>query len=788
MYPRNAKKLLAIAVLLSIIFAIPSAAVEYIPTNRDTKLPPEPMTFENKTPNDFILLYETENFRYYYKEERDVIAVYDKRNGYTWKTGLDIPFSRDIDDKISEALEKGETPVYEPKEDKLNTTYTQMANSLVTLEYYDESFNIKRTSSAPYGGDRSTLKKFADDYYRLDIDFANVDISLKLHIYFDNSGIRYEIHDDEIEGSDTSILAAVLISPFLGASGGVQVLWSDEDQDYTIYKPRGMIPGYVLVPDGSGALIRFQDNHTLLQPYVGDVYGPDYSQSTYYYQYDQGYVPFKNPKMPVFGIAHGDRQNAFCAYAIEGGEYMEIIVNPEENLTSYTWAYPRFVYNTVYHQVYNKKGDGYFTLLAERNHFNVNIRYDFLQGDGTNGEPPADYVGMALKYRQHLLDSGIISANSYDDDHIPIRLDFVMADAKKSILGFEDVVVTTANQVSEILDDVYEGGIHRISSGLLGFQRGGITLGKPWKVRFNRNIGSRKDFEQLISLAAAKGIDVSFDQDYTIINEEQMSLPGNASKHVNGWLNEYWYSRFTSFPIQKVAYAKPRKSSEWLIRQTNIFKSLNVSSFTIDGISDTLISDYSKQGNNVKEAIALYQEIFADLKKDHIINAVSPNAYLWPYVDRFLDAPVFSTQYVIETDNVPFLEMVLYGTMELYSPYSNFSFYTDKDILRMIDYNVYPSFLLSHESSHYLASTNSANFYSTEYSLYKEPIRETYTKVDGALRNVIGSSWIDRKVIKNGVVINTYDNGVQILINYTDDPVTYMDTEVDALSYHVFIQ
>ena len=39
--------------------------------------------------------------------------------------------------------------------------------------------------------------------------------------------------------------------------------------------------------------------------------------------------------------------------------------------------------------------------------------------------------------------------------------------------------------------------------------------------------------------------------------------------------------------------------------------------------------------------------------------------------------------------------MVLRGTMEVYGPYSNFSFYTQEDILRMIDYNVSPAFILS---------------------------------------------------------------------------------------------
>ena len=184
----------------------------------------------------------------------------------------------------------------------------------------------------------------------------------------------------------------------------------------------------------------------------------------------------------------------------------------------------------------------------------------------------------------------------------------------------------------------------------------------------------------------------------------------------------------------------------------------------------------------------MYQDTLSQYADDYTINAVSPNAYLWKYVDRFLDTPVFSTQYIIETDNVPFLQLVLNGTMELYAPYSNFSFYTDKDVLRMIDYNVYPSFLLSNESSHYLASTNSANLYSTEYNLYRDLIVETYEKVNDSLGKVINCRWIDREVLDDGIVLNTYDNGTQILINYTENPYYFRNTTIDALSYHVFQQ
>ena len=114
----------------------------------------------------------------------------------------------------------------------------------------------------------------------------------------------------------------------------------------------------------------------------------------------------------------------------------------------------------------------------------------------------------------------------------------------------------------------------------------------------------------------------------------------------------------------------------------------------------------------------------------------------------------------------PTLSIVLQGTMEVYAPYSNFSFYTDSDILRMIDYNVYPSFLLTKEPSHVLADSNSKNYYSTEYNLYLDLIDSIYNEVNVALSPTLNETWIDREVVENGVIVNTYTGGIKIVINY----------------------
>jgi hypothetical protein len=158
---------------------------------------------------------------------------------------------------------------------------------------------------------------------------------------------------------------------------------------------------------------------------------------------------------------------------------------------------------------------------------------------------------------------------------------------------------------------------------------------------------------------------------------------------------------------------------------------------------------------------------------------------LWGNVDIFLDTPVYATQFLIETDTVPFLQLVLQDSMTMYAPYSNFSFYTQKDVLRMIDFNLYPSFALTERPAYLLALTNANRFYSTEYTEYKTLIDRIYHDVDDVLSQVIGTRWIDRTVIDNGIILNTYADGTRILINYTDEAVTFEGALIRALSAEV---
>ena len=229
---------------------------------------------------------------------------------------------------------------------------------------------------------------------------------MKVYITLGEESVDYYIPCGEMEGEGLNSLAAIDITPFLGASGGRMNVMNPETLEWE-KKDSYRVPGYVLVPDGCGSLIRFVDNTSVFNAYEGDVYGKDYATETNYSfaYYDD--VPVKDPVMPVFGIAHGDGQMAFAAWANQGAEYMDIIVNPDgTKATTYTWAYPRFELNVNYYQLYDEQGSGFFKQMDEIYHYDIHMTYAFLFGDGSDGTAPADYTGMARVYREFLLKRG----------------------------------------------------------------------------------------------------------------------------------------------------------------------------------------------------------------------------------------------------------------------------------------------------------------------------------------------------------------------------------------------
>jgi len=160
----------------------------------------------------------------------------------------------------------------------------------------------------------------------------------------------------------------------------------------------------------------------------------------------------------------------------------------------------------------------------------------------------------------------------------------------------------------------------------------------------------------------------------------------------------------------------------------------------------------------------------------------SPNAYALSFADAIYNAPLTSSRQIFFQETVPFYQMVLGGYVDLFSGMLNYRAFSLSDMLILIDFNMYPAYVLTAEPSHLFARTNIADIYSSRFEDWAPLIAEQYTKINAVLRNVRGQYMLTRQEVSPGVFVTGYSGGGSIVVNYTAEPFNYMGNIIEKES------
>ena len=140
-------------------------------------------TLENN--GEIQKLFENDNFRFSYRETTDVIEVFDKRNNYSWKTGIDMEKNTEYcniyeGDRTGKQKCVKENPLVESG---MVDAYLAMANSLFTVNLYKTSGSNFIVNKLPTSldGVSSNLYKVVNNFnYLLPIFFNLYDKVIRL--------------------------------------------------------------------------------------------------------------------------------------------------------------------------------------------------------------------------------------------------------------------------------------------------------------------------------------------------------------------------------------------------------------------------------------------------------------------------------------------------------------------------------------------------------------------------------------------------------------------------------
>jgi hypothetical protein len=688
-------------------------------------------------PPSYQRVAENADFQLFADPTTLAFKVLDKRSGYVWHSNLD---------EVTE-------------EDKLNRTWTAFARSGISIDYLDAKATPRRASIT--NAEHSIDFQPVADGFEAALTFSDVAISLRVIVKLGPAGVSVDVPFDSIKEGDPKFhLGNLHAYPFFGATR--------EDS----------VPGYMFIPDGSGSLIRFRAATKAKNMFYGRYYGPDLGMLTSL-PYDPTARRAYKISIPVIGMAHGDPtgtsrgQNAYLAVVEKGASYGEIQAHPAGITTRFNFLYSAFIYNQSYFQPTNRSGAGVTTLQAQPNAFDVRIHYRFLTG------PQADYAGMARSYQQYLLDKGVLGRggsmwppNGDTNTNIGIRLEFLGAEKEKVLLWERSIPMTTLAQMAGIVDALE---VRRPQVILYGWQPLGASAMPPTSLQLDGALGSVSQLERFSADLAARGGSLSLylDPQAAIKDESGYSARYDLAMSITG-------PNLEGFNRGKPSYYFTLDALSRRLRGLDADMSQKLEAgLALDGIGSTLYSDFREGGVlNREQAIQAYQSLLTESKSR--LAFYTPADYAFGFMTAYYDLPITDSGYAYTDDVVPFLQIALAGYVPMYGPALNFSSDLQEDILRHADFGVYPSYFLTQEATGNILKTRSNWIFTSSFAQWGDEIEQTYQWLNRLLGPVMGQRVVAREMLAEGVAATTYENDMQIIVNYSLTPFEADGVRVNA--------
>ena len=603
-----------------------------------------------------------------------------------------------------------------------------------------------------------------DNGFSAKVFFKKYQFGFTVNVSLEKDQLLVEVPEESIlEQKDGTYIGTISLFPMMG------------------YSYLGEKEGYMLIPDGNGALVYLNDKEGRFQTGFSQmIYGEDagfasQQVETYLWKkYDTVIDP--NPVIaPVYGMIHTDDRLGYLAVVEEGDKRASIEVQPNGVMTSYNRCYAKFLLRDVYVQPLNQSNSGTVQKAEEnRTKMDLKVRFILLSGED------ADYSGMANAYRDYLLQNALVVPT---DISYQSRVDFLGSEREKFLLGTTAVPMTTVEQMEEIFGELREEGVSSLLSVYKGWQSGGLYNLPITKYKADASIGGTGNLTILIKEAAEENYNIFLYNDTLQMNGSTNSTTFNAVKMVNKrTLKEESYKQV----YRLFYYVLPAKAETTLEKFLKSYTAKGVSNLAVAGSSDHLFS-YSSKGSYYTrlDTADVYEEMLSYASDNANLILEQPSAYLWKYTKAFLDMPLTSSQYMYVDEEIPFLTMVLKGIMPVYSEYVNFEANKTEYFLKMVESGAYPSFYITYENSSDLIYTNSSDLYSTQYSTYKDSIVEYDTKLRELASKTGDSNIIKHEKLDSGVTKVTYSNDVVVYVNYSKTAKTVDGISIDAMSYEV---
>lgn len=630
-------------------------------------------------------------------------------------------------------------------DDALNDRIGKQITDGITLTYRNITTNNSLTRAITYVTE-NPVGSFTerDDGFDAKIRLrGTVNIAFTVKVRFDGTKLTATIPGSSItESSENIRLEQISLFPYF-------------DSSYMRQES-----GQIFIPDGSGALIDLSAPSNATRIFTGRVYGTDYGITA---PASRANAP-ERITMPVVATMYKD--GGTVTMITGGAEYANVSAriggvgsNPYNSVNF------SFIYREAYLHYYESsgtEGENYSDFQTDKNDFDAQLTYTLMESD-------VNIADVADVYRETL------DINKTDIKNVGMRLQFLMAENKQSMFGRTKVVMSTPDFVQSVVEDVnyYCKGL---TVSLTGYQSGGLGGAAPSVFP----MASKSSYRNLTQSLANLDVPVNFAVDYVRVHGRASISDKNLLQNISEQFVTMADTRAGSDVVFRLI--KPSYSNKLISADAAKLADFGAG-IEATNLGALLFSGYKQESFTRSQLIE--QNVASVSSIDVPVALSNPNDYMFGVMDSYVDTPIEYSAYLIETESVPFLQMVLSGYVPMYSEALNLDFTGTQLILKLIDSNVYPTFILTEQDAIELYGTDSQCIFTSSFDVWKYSIRSTYEQVNAVLKEVVGQRITRRDNPAPNVYVNTYSNGVEVAVNYGNTPYTYNSTVVEATSAKV---
>lgn len=587
-----------------------------------------------------------------------------------------------------------------------------------------------------------------DDQLYVAYDLKQPAIKLTFAFSLEEDGFRVRILHDSIEeyGEDFS-LVSVGVLPYMGGA-------TDSAE------------GYYLYPDGSGAIMEFQDIvHVGDSGYSYEIYGDIKNYEEMQLDFSEG-----RPKvmLPVYGVNLNNE--GYVGVVTEGEGDARIVVSCSTKMVNLNTIYGEFLFRRGFEdsRVKDKIMVSYTEDMIPGDR---EIYYRFLESGNT------DYSAMAECYRNYLLEQEYTYGAATGE--LPLLLDIFMGIEEDGLVLDEFKNVTDFEQAEEMLTAFSDAGVDGLKINLKGYTHGGYNS-EPLRFTINSSLGGKKGLKDFLATAKERSVPVTLDANVA-----------------HAWEDEWGFSTRTDVVItgnfmvltdddEELFLLSPEVSEKKLNRFVKKASAYDIDGYRLSNVASALVYNYN-EGHEFSsgDTIALWERVLAGIAESNLVAVNGGNAYALKYAELLGEIPDSDMGYKFTTRAVPFYQLVTHGLAAYSNVAGNLSGEMQTTMLKWIEYGYVPYFELTYDGSEELMYTSYNELFTSTYENWFDTVVEVY----GEMQENVGHTWnqvmTEHTCLEKDVYRTTYADGTRVYVNYAGESKTVDGITIAALDYTV---